>query len=107
MSLMRSCCCCRRSMGFREHATHYCLCVAQCRFMPAKRCDGLRAEGLRSKRIERSSTHLGEISRMTEARRLRKHLEVLNRSRERIEREISVKLTQLGLDLSADLCFEI
>jgi len=67
------------------------------------------AEGLRSKNIGTIFTHLGEnIKDGAEAEQVAKHyLEVLNRIREKgLRAEISVKLTQLGLDLSADLCFE-
>jgi len=81
------------------------------RFMPGeKRDDALRAaEALRSKKSGSVFTHLGEnIKDRAEAQQVAEHyLEVLKRIREKgLQAEISVKLTQLGLDLSPDLCFE-
>jgi len=67
------------------------------------------AQTLRGKKIGTVFTHLGEnIKDGSEAQRVTEHyLEVLERIRERgLQAEISVKLTQLGLDLSPDLCFE-
>src|SRR5260221_6312644 len=67
------------------------------------------AEALRSKNIGTVFTHLGEnIRDRAEAQQVAEHyLKVLKRIREKgLRAEISVKLTQLGLDLSADLCFE-
>jgi proline dehydrogenase len=67
------------------------------------------AEALRSKKIGTVFTHLGEnIKDRSEAQQVTEHyLEVLERIRERgLQAEISVKLTQLGLDLSPELCFE-
>jgi len=67
------------------------------------------AETLRSKKIGTVFTHLGEnIKDRAEAQQVTEHyLEVLKRIREKgLQAEISIKLTQLGLDLSADLCFE-
>jgi proline dehydrogenase len=67
------------------------------------------AQTLRGKKIGTVFTHLGEnIKDGAEARQVTQHyLEVLERIRERgLQAEISVKLTQLGLDLSPDLCFE-
>ncbi len=81
------------------------------RFMPGEKLDdALRAaEALRSKKIGSVFTHLGEnIKDRAEAQQVAEHyLEVLKRIREKgLQAEISVKLTQLGLDLSPDLCFE-
>src|SRR6267378_885845 len=81
------------------------------RFMPGEKLDDalLAAEALRSKKIGSVFTHLGEnIKDRAEAQQVAEHyLEVLKRIREKgLQAEISVKLTQLGLDLSADLCFE-
>ena len=67
------------------------------------------AQILRGKKIGTVFTHLGEnIQDRSEARQVMEHyLEVLERIRESgLQAEISVKLTQLGLDLSPDLCFE-
>jgi proline dehydrogenase len=67
------------------------------------------AETLRSKMIGTVFTHLGEnVKDREEAQQVTEHyLEVLERIRERgLQAEISVKLTQLGLDLSPELCFE-
>jgi proline dehydrogenase len=81
------------------------------RFMPGETFgDALgAAEVLRSKKIGTVFTHLGEnIKDRAEARQVAEHyLEVLKRIREKgLQAEISVKLTQLGLDLSPDLCFQ-
>ena len=81
------------------------------RFMPGETLDDAlaAAQTLRGKKIGTVFTHLGEnIKDGSEAQRVTEHyLEVLERIRERgLQAEISVKLTQLGLDLSPDLCFE-
>jgi proline dehydrogenase len=81
------------------------------RFMPGETLnDALgAAEILRRKKISAVFTHLGEnVKDRDEARQVAEHyLEVLKRIRESgLQAEISVKLTQLGLDLSPDLCFE-
>jgi proline dehydrogenase len=81
------------------------------RFMPGETLDDAlaAAQTLRGKKIGTVFTHLGEnIKDGAEARQVTQHyLEVLERIRERgLQAEISVKLTQLGLDLSPDLCFE-
>ena len=96
----------------RDHATQYSFVRGTVsRFMPGETLDDAlgAAETLRSKRIGTVFTHLGEnIKDRGEARHVAEHyLEVLKRIREKgLRAEISVKLTQLGLDLSADLCFE-
>ncbi|MGH9426011.1 MAG: proline dehydrogenase family protein, partial [Terriglobia bacterium] len=79
------------------------------RFMPGEDVDdALRAaEGLRSKGIAAVVTHLGEnLAHETEANAVARHyLEVLDRIRDRgLDCEISLKLTQLGLDFSEQLC---
>src|SRR5205085_1701257 len=81
------------------------------RFMPGETLDDAlaAAQTLREKKIGTVFTHLGEnIKDGSEAQQVTEHyLEVLERIRERgLQAEISVKLTQLGLDLSPDLCFE-
>src|SRR5712664_2263265 len=113
MSLMRSLLlAASQNRWLREHATHYSFVRGTVsRFMPGETLDDAlgAAEGLRSKRIGTVFTHLGEnIKDRAEARQVAEHyLEVLNRIKEKgLRAEISVKLTQLGLDLSTDLCFE-
>src|SRR6267154_4789863 len=67
------------------------------------------AETLRNKKIGTVFTHLGEnIKDRDEAQEVSDHyIVVLERIKEKdLHAEISVKLTQLGLDLSLDLCFE-
>jgi len=58
--------------------------------------------------LERSSRIWAKTSRTARIAAGREHyLKVLKRIREKgLQAEISVKLTQLGLDLSPDLCFE-
>ena len=81
------------------------------RFMPGESLDDAlsAARALHEQNIGAVFTHLGEnINDAAEAEHVAAHyLEVLRRNREQgIGTEISVKLTQLGLDLSPDLCFE-
>src|ERR1700676_3648764 len=81
------------------------------RFMPGEELsDALAAaQRLQDKNIGSIFTRLGEnITDPTEARSVTGHyLEVLRNVRERrLDAEISVKPTQLGLDLSAELCYE-
>ncbi len=96
----------------REHATHYSFVRGTVsRFMPGETLDDAlgAAETLRNKKIGTVFTHLGEnIQDRSEAQQVTEHYrEVLERIRESgVQAEISVKLTQLGLDLSPDLCFE-
>jgi len=96
----------------RDHATRYWFVKRSVsRFMPGEELsDALGAAvALKSKAIETVLTHLGEnIADRAEAEKVTQHyLEVLNQIRERgLRTEISIKLTQLGLDLSADFCFE-
>src|SRR5437660_8833140 len=96
----------------RDHATQYSFVRGTVsRFMPGETLDDAlgAAETLRSKRIGTVFTHLGEnIKDRGEAQQVTEHyVEVLRRIREKgLQAEISVKLTQLGLDLSPDLCFE-
>ncbi|MGH9830278.1 MAG: proline dehydrogenase family protein [Blastocatellia bacterium] len=71
--------------------------------------DAIRgARELDSKKIGTVFTHLGEnIADEGEARKVRDHyLQVLGRIEEAsLATELSVKLTQLGLDLDTDLCY--
>src|SRR5258708_30277878 len=96
----------------RDHVTHYSFVRGTVsRFMPGETLDDAlgAAETLRSKRIGTVLTHLGEnVKDRAEAQQVAEHyLEVLKRIGEKgLRAEISVKLTQLGLDLSTDLCFE-
>jgi proline dehydrogenase len=96
----------------REHATHYSFVRgAVSRFMPGESLDDAlgAAETLRDKKIGTVFTHLGEnIKDRDEAQEVSDHyIVVLERIKEKdLHAEISVKLTQLGLDLSPDLCLE-
>jgi proline dehydrogenase len=81
------------------------------RFMPGETLDEAvaAAQGLLQKKIGTVFTHLGEnVADREEAGHVTEHyLEVLDRiHRTSLSTEISVKLTQLGLDLSPDFCFE-
>src|SRR6266704_747435 len=101
-----------QNQWLRDRATHYSFVRSTVsRFMPGETLEDAlgAAEALRNKRIGTVFTHLGEnIKDGSEAQQVTEHyLEVLERIRERgLQAEISVKLTQLGLDLSPDLCFE-
>jgi proline dehydrogenase len=81
------------------------------RFMPGETLDDAlgAAQILRGKKIGAVFTHLGEnIKDRGEAQQVTEHyVEALERiGKKGLQAEISVKLTQLGLDLSPDLCFE-
>jgi len=95
----------------RDHATRYRFVRSSVsRFMPGETFDDAMraAQNLRGKQIGSVFTHLGEnITDHAEAQHVADHyLEVLRRIQESgLRAEISVKLTQLGLDLSPDLCF--
>src|SRR5260370_39111817 len=113
MSLMRSLLLAAwQNQWLRDHATHYSFVRGTVsRFMPGEKLDDAlaAAEALRSKKIGTVFTHLGEnIKDRAEAQQVAEHYgEVLERIREKgLQAEISVKLTQLGLDLSLELCFE-
>src|SRR6266446_5167319 len=96
----------------RDHATRYRFVRnSVSRFMPGETFDDAMqaAQNLRGKQIGTVFTHLGEnIKDPEEAQQVADHyLEVLSRIQQTsLTAEISVKLTQLGLDLSTDLCFE-
>jgi len=100
-----------QNQWLREHATHYHFVKRSVsRFMPGETFDeAMRAaQQLRGKRIGAVFTHLGEnITDRAEAQEVADHyLGVLGRIQQSdLRAEISVKLTQLGLDLSPDLCF--
>jgi proline dehydrogenase len=113
MSLMRSLLlAASQNRWLRDHATQYSFVRGTVsRFMPGETLEDAfgAAEALQSKKIGTVFTHLGEnIKDHAEARQVTEHyLEVLKRIREKgLQAEISVKLTQLGLDLSPGLCFE-
>jgi proline dehydrogenase len=79
------------------------------RFMPGETLDDAiaAARELKEKHIASVLTHLGEnISDKQEAENVTEHYQhVLEKIRhENLDAEISVKLTQLGLDLSPELC---
>jgi proline dehydrogenase len=81
------------------------------RFMPGESLDAAMAaaRGLEQKRIASIFTNLGENVRdRVEALQVTGHyVDALRRIHESgLNTEISVKLTQLGLDLSPDFCFE-
>jgi proline dehydrogenase len=81
------------------------------RFMPGETLDSALAAGqaLLQRNIGTVFTHLGEnVADRAEAQNVAAHyLEVLDRIHQaNLRAEISVKLTQLGLDLSTDFCFE-
>jgi proline dehydrogenase len=113
MSLMRSLLlAASQNRWLRDHASHYTFVrKSVSRFMPGETLDDAlgAALTLRDKKIGTVLTHLGEnISDRSEAQQVADHyLEVLDRVRQKgMPTEISVKPTQLGLDLSPDLCFE-
>jgi proline dehydrogenase len=81
------------------------------RFMPGETLDAAlsAAQGLLSKQIGSVFTHLGEnVNDREEAHKVAGHyLEVLDRIHQlNLPTEVSVKLTQLGLDLDTNFCFE-
>jgi proline dehydrogenase len=81
------------------------------RFMPGESLDDAMqaARGLEQKKIATVFTNLGEnVKDRSEALQVTEHyVEVLRRIHDSgLQTEISVKLTQLGLDLSPDFCFE-
>jgi proline dehydrogenase len=101
-----------QNQWLRHRAAHYPFVKRTVsRFMPGESLEDAlgAAQILLGKKIGTVFTHLGEnIKDRSEAQQVTEHyLEVLERIRERgLQAEISVKLTQLGLDLSPDLCFE-
>jgi proline dehydrogenase len=113
MSLMRSLLlAASQNQWLRDRATrHRFVRNTVSRFMPGERLNDALAAAqiLRTKKISTVLTHLGEnIKDHAEARQVTEHyLEVLERlEQERLRAEVSVKLTQLGLDLSPEVCFE-
>ncbi len=102
---------CSESRWLRERGTHYRFVRrAVSRFMPGETVsDALgAAAALREQSIGTVFTHLGEnINDPAEAERVAAHyLDVLDQiGGSGTKTEISVKLTQLGLDLSPELCY--
>jgi len=96
----------------RERASHYRFVRRTVsRFMPGETLDDAlaAAQTLQKKKIGTVFTHLGEnVADRSEALQVTQHyLEVLDRIRQAgLRTEVSVKLTQLGLDLSSDFCFD-
>ena len=94
----------------RERASRYAFVKKSVsRFMPGETLDDAiaAARKLKEQNIGTVLTHLGEnISDQQEAEKVTSHyLQVLEKLHsENLETEISVKLTQLGLDLSPQLC---
>jgi len=112
MSLMRSMLlAASQNQWLRDHATHYRFVRSTVsRFMPGEMFDDAMqaARNLRGKQIGTVFTHLGEnIKDRSEAQQVADHyLDVLGRIQQSgLRAEISVKLTQIGLDLSPELCF--
>lgn len=100
-----------QSVWLREHATRYKFVRrAVSRFMPGETGDDALAAASRLKRQNLGTvfTYLGEnVTDPAEAQRVTEHyLGVLDRIRSLgLGTEISVKLTQLGLDLDPELCY--
>ena len=96
----------------RERASHYRFVRRTVsRFMPGETLDDAlaAAQTLQKKKIGTVFTHLGEnVADRSEALQVTQHyLEVLDRIRQAgLHTEVSVKLTQLGLDLSSDFCLD-
>jgi proline dehydrogenase len=113
MALMRSMLlAASQNVWLREHAVKFPFVRRSVsRFMPGETLEEAltAAESLRQKKIGTVFTHLGEnVADRDEARKVTQHyIEVLGRIHQaNLSAEISVKLTQLGLDLSPDFCFE-
>jgi proline dehydrogenase len=99
-----------RNQWLRERARRYSFVKKSvARFMPGERLSDAiaAARDLKAKNIATVLTHLGEnVSDAREAEQVTAHyLQVLEQLHsQHLETEISVKLTQLGLDLSPELC---
>src|SRR5882724_5078817 len=96
----------------RNRAAHYSFVRRSVsRFMPGEALeDALNAaETMRQKKIGTVITHLGEnVKDADEARKVSGHyrLALEEMLRRGMHAEVSVKLTQMGLDISPELCFE-
>ena len=113
MALMRSMLlAASQNVWLREHAVHYPFVRRSVRrFMPGETAEEAlaAAQVLRQKQIGSVFTHLGEnVADRGEASKVTEHyVEVIRRIHELdMDSEVSVKLTQLGLDFSADFCAE-
>lgn len=113
MSLMRSALLvASQNKWLRENAVNYPFVRRSVsRFMPGESLDAAldAANALAQRKIRSVFTHLGEnVADRAEAQQVAEHyLEVLQRIHAAgLQTEVSVKLTQLGLDLSPDFCFE-
>jgi proline dehydrogenase len=101
-----------QNQWLREHAVNYPFVRRSVsRFMPGESLEEAicAAKGLAKKNIGCVFTNLGEnVTDRMEAQRVTQHyLDVLRQIHESgLKAEVSVKLTQLGLDLSPDFCFE-
>jgi proline dehydrogenase len=101
-----------QNVWLREHAVRYPFVKRSVsRFMPGETLEDalLAAASLRQKGVGSIFTHLGEnVADRNEARQVTEHyLQVLDRIHESgLGTEVSVKLTQLGLDLSREFCAE-
>ena len=101
-----------QNVWLREHAVKYPFVRRSVsRFMPGETLDAAlgAAQNLAQKNIGSVFTHLGEnVADRAEARQVTEHyLQVLDQIHQaNLGTEVSVKLTQLGLDLSPDLCYE-
>lgn len=111
MALMRSMLlAASQNVWLREHAVNYPFVRRSVsRFMPGETLQAAlaAAQALRLKNLGSVFTHLGEnVSDRDEARKVTEHyLEVLDRIHQlSLPTEVSVKLTQLGLDLSPEFC---
>jgi proline dehydrogenase len=113
MALMRSMLlAASQNSWLRDHAVHFPFVRRSVsRFMPGETLDAalLAAQSLLQRKIGSVFTHLGEnVADRDEARHVTGHyLQVLDRLHQaNLPTEVSVKLTQLGLDLSPDFCFQ-
>jgi proline dehydrogenase len=113
MSVMRSMLlAASQNKWLRDRASHYRFVRRTVsRFMPGETLDDAlsAAQALKKRKIGTVFTHLGEnIVDRSEALQVPQHYrEVLDRIPQcGLQTEVSVKLTQLGLDLSSDFCFD-
>ena len=113
MALMRSMLlAASQNVWLREHAVNYPFVRRSVsRFMPGETLEAAlaAAQTLHQKNIGSVFTHLGEnVCDRDEARKVtQQYLVVLDRvHRANLAVEVSVKLTQLGLDLTSDFCFD-
>lgn len=113
MALMRSMLlAASQNAWLREHAVRYSFVKhSVSRFMPGETAEAAlaAAETLASKNIATVFTHLGEnVADREEARKVAEHyVQVIQQIHKLdVTAEVSVKLTQLGLDLSPDFCAE-